>query len=70
MVLFISDINSPEELSRVILDLSKNPKKRFDIGQQGRIYANHHFSYSHIGKKLSNFFSIIIIKIMAKLKRN
>ena len=30
-VKFISDINSPEELSRVILDLSKNPKTRFDI---------------------------------------
>lgn len=55
-VKFISDKNSPKELSKSIIDLANNPKKRFDIGQQGRIYANQYFSYNHIGKKLSNFF--------------
>lgn len=56
-VRFISQDNSPEEISKAIMELAKDPKKRFKIGQKGRIYSNKFFSYQKVGKKLFNYLS-------------
>jgi glycosyltransferase involved in cell wall biosynthesis len=54
-VKFISSSNNYNELSDLIIELSENPLKRFQIGKLGRKYAIKNFSFDKMGGKLSSF---------------
>ena len=52
---FISSSNKPNELTQLIIDLSADPLKRFEIGKCGIEYAKNNFSFDVMGERLSTF---------------
>jgi glycosyltransferase involved in cell wall biosynthesis len=54
-VKFISCRNNFHELSDLIIELAKNPLKRFQVGKLGRKYAIKNFSLDKMGGRLSSF---------------
>lgn len=54
-VKYISKSNNVNELANLIIALSRQPKKRFEIGLRGRKFAIDNYSLNVIGKKLSTF---------------
>ena len=54
-VYFISQKNSPKELANGFIELFNNPQLRDFIGNKAKNYAIDNYSYSYLGKKISNF---------------
>lgn len=52
---YISPSNSSEELSNMIIYLSKNPNLRYKIGQEGRAFSILNYSFETIGNKFAQF---------------
>ncbi len=59
-VKFISKSNNPNELANLIISLSRQPQKRYEIGANGREFALNNYSFEVIGKRLSSFLKNII----------
>ena len=54
-VCFISSKNNSSDLAKCFIELFNNPSLCKSIGDNGKKYSAHNYSYLYLGTKISNF---------------